>query len=149
MRVTDHRLVDMSSTAASTNQSRVADLTQEVSSGMRVTKPSQDPAAWHAAQRARVRATLADGTAQAFETGHDHLAATDGALAQISNILVTVRSLAVQGASDSTNADGRAAIGMEVKELLSAAIAAGNTRSATDGEYLLAGANSLQAPSLY
>jgi len=145
MRITDHRLLDMSSAASSTNQSRVGDLTDELSTGLRVSKPSQDPTAWLAAQRARVRATLSDGTAQAFETGHDHLTATDGALAQISDIVMSVRALAVQGASDGTTADGRAAIGDEVRGMFSAAVAAGNTRSA-DGEYLLAGSSSLQEP---
>ena len=145
MRITDHRLVDMSTAAASTNQSRVADISEEVSSGLRVSRPSQDPTAWLAAQRARVRATLADGTAQAFETGHDHLVATDGALSQISDIVMRVRALAIQGASDSTSADGRASMSTEVRGLFSAAVVAGNTRSA-DGEYLLAGASSLTEP---
>ena len=38
MRVTDHRIVDISAAATQRNQSAVADVTQQLSSGLRVAK---------------------------------------------------------------------------------------------------------------
>ena len=145
MRITDHRIVDLNAAATQRNQSRVADLAEQVSTGLRVRKPSEDPTAWMTAQRERVRSALNDGTAQAIETSHERLTATDGALSQLSSIVEQVRALTVQGASGTQNASGRAAIGQEVDALFSAAVAAANSKDA-NGEYILAGAMSLAQP---
>ena len=43
MRITDHHIVEMAAASAVRNESRVGELAQEVSSGLRVSKPSDDP----------------------------------------------------------------------------------------------------------
>ena len=145
MRVTDHRLVDMSTAATQKNQAKVAELADETSTGMRVGKPSDDPVAWLTAQRAHVRQTLSDGAGKAVDSGHDRLVATDGALSQLSDILSRVRVLAVQGANDTLSAGDRTSLGVEARALFTSAVGAANSR-AGDGEYLLAGTNSLAQP---
>ena len=145
MRITDHRIVDMAAASAAANESRVGDLAQEVSSGLRVSKPSDDPSAWLTAQRGRVRQALNDGASEAIQVGHDRLVASDGALNTLAGIVSQARELAVEGSNDTQDADSRAALGSEVQSLFDAAVSTANTKDAS-GEYLLAGTNSLAQP---
>jgi flagellar hook-associated protein 3 FlgL len=145
MRITDHGIVDLAAASTARNESRVAELAQEVSSGLKIAKPSDDPAAWLTAQRARIRAALNDGTGVALETGHQHMVATDGALASLSGIVQQSQQLAIEGANGTQTADSRAAIGAELDGLFASAVAAANAQD-SNGEYLLAGTNSLAQP---
>jgi flagellar hook-associated protein 3 FlgL len=145
MRITDHRIVDLSAAATQRNQSKVADLANQVSTGMRVSKPSEDPTAWLTAQRARVQAALNDGTNQAIQLGHERMVSTDGAVATLSGIVSQARELAVEGANDTQTASSRASIGAEMQSLFDAAVSTANTRDPS-GEYLLAGTASTTQP---
>lgn len=145
MRITDHRIVDMAATATQRNQASVGDLSQQLSSGLRVSKPSDDPAAWMSAQREKVRAALNDGTSEAIAVGHERLVASDGALSTIASIVSQARELAVEGSNDTQTASSRQDIGAQVSSLFDAAVATANTTDA-NGEYLFAGANSLAQP---
>lgn len=145
MRVTDQRLIDLTSAAIAKGQADVSTAAAQVSSGLRVARPSDDPAAWIAAQRAALRRTLADGASAAVQTGRDRLDEIDGSLAAIGEAVSQVRSIAVQGSSGTYNAGDRAALAVSVRALFDTALGAANAR-ATDGEYLLAGGDSLTAP---
>jgi flagellar hook-associated protein 3 FlgL len=87
----------------------------------------------------------AGGATAALELGRDQLAATDGALATIGDVVAEVRALAIQGNSASYDAAARDELAVQVRALFGAALAAANQR-APSGEYLLAGAASLTAP---
>ncbi len=145
MRITDHHIVDMAAASAARNESRVGDLSQEVSSGLRVSKPSDDPSAWLSAQRARVRSALNDGTSEAIQTGHDRLVASDGALSTLSGLISQAREIAVQGANGTQTPESRAALGAEMDSIFQTAVATANSRDAS-GSFLLAGTNSLNQP---
>jgi flagellar hook-associated protein 3 FlgL len=112
---------------------------------LRVSKPSDDPSAWLAARRTELQRTLSQGTRQAMQLSRDRLDQTDGALSTISQLVSQVRELAVEGSNDSLDASDRAGIGTQVQALFQSAVAAANAQS-PDGEYLLAGAQSLTAP---
>src|ERR1041385_1585646 len=73
MRVTGNRLIDNAAAATSRSQSRLSDISDEVSSGLRVSKPSQDPAAWLAAHRTELHKALSEGTKQAMQLSRDRL----------------------------------------------------------------------------
>lgn len=145
MRITGGRLIDLQAAATTANQSTVGELAREVSSGTRVATPSQDPTAWLAAHRARLRRSLSEGTGVAMQFSRDRLTETDGALATIQDALSTVRTLSVQGSSATYDGNARAALAVQVRSLFDIARAAANTRSA-DGEYLLAGSASTTEP---
>ncbi len=145
MRVTGNRLIEMSATATSANQAKVATAAAEASSGLRVTKPSDDPAAWMTAQRASMRKTLAEGAASALNAGKERLDLVDGALAGIGEAVSQTRLLAVQGANASYSPNDRKEIGLQVRALFESALASANTR-AGDGEYILAGSRSTTLP---
>src|SRR5262245_39758081 len=145
MRITGNRLIDLAAASTTKNPSHVADVSAQVSSGMRVTTPSDDPAAWLAAQRTKLHKALSEGTGAAVTESRDRLQVTDNALASIGDVVSQIRTLAVQAASDTYNASDRAALGNEVHGLFLSALDAANVRG-RDGEYLLAGTISLTAP---
>lgn len=145
MRITSNRMIELAASSTSKNQAAVATAASEVSSGMRVNAPSDDPEAWLAAQRTKLRQALSQGTGAAAASSRDRLAVTDNALASLGDIVSQVRTLAVQGASDTYNAANRAGLGDQVRGLFQNALDAANTRG-NDGEYVLAGSASLTQP---
>jgi flagellar hook-associated protein 3 FlgL len=145
MRITGNRMMDLSTAATSRNQAKVATAADQVTSGIRVTTPSDDPGAWLAAQRTKLRQAMSQGTGAAVVASRDRLDLTDNALAQIGDAVSQIRQLAVQGASDTNNADNRAALGAQIRGLFDIARGSANTRG-NDGEYLLAGSASLTEP---
>jgi flagellar hook-associated protein 3 FlgL len=145
MRITGYRMIDLAAASTANAQEAVSDRSTEVSSGLRVQKPSDDPAAWTAAQRARLQKTLAESTSSTVTASHDRLEETDGALGTISSILSQVRSLAVQGANQTYTADDRAKMAEEVDGLLASGIGAANTQS-DNGEYALSGSQAQTVP---
>jgi flagellar hook-associated protein 3 FlgL len=138
MRVTNMYLVDIAQQANAKNQSTVATLTQEVSSGLAVAQPSDDPTAWIEAQREKVRSTINDGTGEALTSGLEKLTATDGALSSLSQIVSQAQALAVEGSSATVTTDARADAAQQVNGLLQSALQAVNAQD-VDGSYLLSG----------
>jgi flagellar hook-associated protein 3 FlgL len=145
MRVTGNRLIEMSAATTAANQAKVAEAAAEASSGLRVTKPSDDPTAWMAAQRANAHKKVLAGATSALQTGMDRLGLADQSLASIGDAVAQVRTLAVQGTSASYSAQDRAALGAQVRALFDGVVASANTRTA-DGEYVFAGTKSLTVP---
>ncbi|MFT3694212.1 MAG: flagellar hook-associated protein FlgL [Kofleriaceae bacterium] len=145
MRVTGARIVDLAASSTSKNQSSVATLTEEVTSGLRVSKPSDDPAAWLQAQRQKIRSALNDGSSSALSTGLEQLQQSDGALSSISQLVSQARELAIEGSNDTQNATSRAAIGAEMNSIFNSMIAFANTKNSA-GEYIFAGSQSATQP---
>jgi flagellar hook-associated protein 3 FlgL len=145
MRITGNRLIDLAAASTTRNQSAVGDVAEQVSSGMRVTAPSDDPTAWLAAQRSKLHKALSEGTGAAVTESRERLQVTDNAMASIGDIVSQIRTLAVQGASDTYSAADRVALGAQVRGLFLSALDSANVQG-RDGEFLLAGTNSLTAP---
>jgi flagellar hook-associated protein 3 FlgL len=145
MRVTGNRLIDLATGATAKGQSALGAAGDQMSSGLRVRQPSDDPDAWLAAQRAALRRTLAEGANQAVQTSRDRMAETDAALATIGDAVSQARLLTLQGASATYDPTARAQLAVGVRAMFDKVLAAANTR-ASDGEYLLAGSTSLTTP---
>jgi flagellar hook-associated protein 3 FlgL len=145
MRITGNRLIDLAAASSTKQQSTVGTMSAQLSSGLRVTTPSDDPGAWVAAQRAKLRQVLSQGAGAAVATSRDRLQLTDSALASIGDVVSQIQTLAIQGSSDTYNPANRAGLGAEVRGLFQSALASANAQS-SDGEFLLAGAASLTTP---
>jgi len=145
MRITGGRLIDLAAVSTNNHQTAVGKLADQVSSGMRVRQPSEDPAAWLAAHRAGLRRTLSEGTGVAMQFSRDRLDETDRLLSTIQDAVAQTRLLTVQGASETYNAANRAELGTQVRAMFEVALGAANSR-APDGEFMLAGVASLVAP---
>lgn len=145
MRITGNRLMEINARAVTRNQARVGELAAEVSSGVRVAKPSDDPGAWVASHRVGMHRALAEGAVTALGSARARIDETDAAIAGLGDIVSQVRTITVQGASDSYTAQDRAGLAEQVRLLFRAALDQVNKRG-PDGEYLLAGTQSLAAP---
>ena len=145
MRITGHRLIELQIAAARGAMEDVAHAGQVASTGMRVERPSEDPAAWLAARRADAHRAVHAGAGAAIASGTSRLEQTDGALGAIGDVLHRARELAIQGSNDTLSAADRDAIALELGELFKTALGAANQQS-VDGEYLLAGFPGTTAP---
>src|SRR4051812_42778143 len=145
MRITGNRMIELASASTTKSQAAVGTISQQLSSGLRVTTPSDDPTAWLSAQRTKLRQALSEGSGAAVATSRDRLEVTDNSLAAIGDAVSQIRQLAIQGSSDTYNAANRAGLGDEVRGLFQSALDSANVQG-VDGEFLLAGNKSLTAP---
>ena len=114
-----------------------AQLGAQLSSGKKLTQPSDDPA--QIAQDLQLHATISTETQQStnVQGAVSQLTSTDSALSSLTSVIQSARQLAVQGASDTLSASQRSAIADQVDQLLQQAIAIGNTQY--DGQYVFGG----------
>ena len=103
----------------SLNNNRALDKSlQALSSGLRINKAADDASGMAIANQLR---SQAQGLGQAIRNANDgiNVAQTaDGALEEYTNIINTIRTKAIQAASDGQNANSRAAIQKDIDKLL-------------------------------
>jgi flagellar hook-associated protein 3 FlgL len=109
----------------------------EASSGKALNGPSDNPT--QIAQDLQLHTSLAQEqqTAQNITSANAQLTTVDGALSSLSDIMQSVRGLAVEGASGFANDTQRKALARQVDGLLQEAITVANTKYA--GKYVFAG----------
>ena len=117
---------------------------QELSSGKQILEPSDDP--FGTARALAFRADLASN--QQYQTNINNATgwqnATDTALQNIEQLVQRARDLTVQGATDTSGADGRQAISAEIDQIIESIKTAGNTQYA--GRYIFSGSATTTAP---
>ncbi len=145
MRITEARMLEVGSVQTMRAQERVAAKQAELSSGKRVERPSQDPTAWAEGRRAQVRSQASSHRGQHLARSNERLADTERVLESLGEVTARARELAIQGANATLDADNRAGIASEIRQLRAAALDAVNTRDA-EGEYLFAGSRGDVAP---
>ncbi len=126
-------------------QSNLATTQEQLASGRRVLKPSDDPAAAVQSLRVRERVAAVDQYARNAGAATARLSQQETVLSQMGDALQRVRELTVQGANGTQTNESRAAIAAEVRELSRSLLDAANTRDAS-GEYMFAGYRSGSRP---
>lgn len=144
MRVTDKMIFE--SAALRTGQSReeVENASREVSTGVRVQHPWDDPTAAALLVNHRANGERMAGIGQAAQRTSDELVAADGALSTVNDLLGRARELATQFSNDTYSAADRFAGSKEAEALLKQAIAISNTQYG--GRYVFAGYKDNVAP---
>jgi flagellar hook-associated protein 3 FlgL len=145
MRVTESRMLDMAATSVANARDRAAQAQLVLSSGNRVTVPSDDPTAWAQGERAAVRMSMSSDRGQAIGLAVGGLQASDGSLATISTALSQLGALATQGANGTLDATARKSIADQVRALRDTTLAAMNQKG-PDGTYMFSGSKSTTAP---
>ena len=124
----------------SLNNNRALDKSlSALSSGLRINKAADDASGMAIANQLRSQST---GLGQAIRNANDGInlvQTADGALEEYTNILNTIRTKAVQAASDSQTADSRKAIQADIDKLLEEAQNIAKSTS-FNGQKLLSGA---------
>ena len=144
MRVSDNSMLRNFLTHLEQVRERVAKRSNEVSSGKKITKPSQDPVG--SARLLRLRDSMArvnqySRNAQRVEA---KMGATSGSLNSLRNLINTVAEKANQGINGIRSPQEQAAIATEVEQILEHMVFIGNTT--VDGERIFAGSEVLTQP---
>ena len=124
----------------------LAQVQNQVSTGIRVNQPSDDPVAF--AQISQVKATVSRLTTytQNISTATSTLNNSVSTLSDVNNLLVQAQQLAQEGADASTNSNqtDRAALATQVNSLINQAL--GDANSQPDGRSLYAGTATSTVP---
>lgn len=137
MRISTANIFEQQTAAIDNLAAQEALYGQQLSSGKKVTVPSDDPT--QIAQDLQVRTDIGVQTqvGQNLSNTSQELTSVDGALGSLTNVLQSARSLAIQAASDTNTPTQLQEIGIQVNQLLQEAIGLSNTQYA--GSYVFAG----------
>ena len=138
MRVTESRLMSVTAASLGNAREKVAAAQEEISSGLRVSRPSQGLADWAQGERARARYTQSESRGASINSSREQLTETNRSLDSISSLLGEVRSLAVQGSTGSLTIDERKNLATMVKSIRQQAISVANSQGPS-GEFLFSG----------
>jgi flagellar hook-associated protein 3 FlgL len=116
-------------------------LGNDISSGKSLNQPSDNPT--QIAQDLSVRSTIATENNAGTNMGNaiQQLTQTDSSLGNLTNVLQSARSLAIQGGAETLTTAQRQAIGGQIDQLLNESIGLANTNYS--GKYLFAGTSTL------
>ena len=123
---------------------RLAVLQEQSATGLRVNRPSDDPAAFAQARELDALDARYGSYLDAIGAARLWVDQTASALGTLEGIAGRAHELGLQGANDTLSAEERAALADEVDGLLDELVDALNTRAGD--EYVFAGNNTLQAP---
>jgi flagellar hook-associated protein 3 FlgL len=137
MRITNNMLSNTTLRNLNTNMERLDRLQNELTSGQRISTPSDDPIGTASALEFRTTIAQIDQYIRNADEATSWLDATDSALGSMSSLLQRAQELAVEGASDTYSNADKQAMAAEVQNLLDQSVAVGN--STYGGRYLFGG----------
>lgn len=117
---------------------------QQLSTGRRISLPSDDPAGTEAAMRLRTSLTATDQYVRNVDDAISWLEATDSALDQVTQVLQRARELVLYAANGTLPDESRQALATELNQLIHDLVNVANTKHGQ--RYLFAGENTLTQP---
>ncbi len=119
----------------------------QLTSGKRVLRPSDDPAAAAQVERALAAATRSEGQQRALDAARNSMALSEGALGEAGGILQQARELMVSGGNGTYTDAQRKTVADQLRSLRNDLLAVAN-RSDGSGRYLFGGQGSDGQPML-
>mgnify|MGYP000848409906 CR=1 FL=1 len=144
MRVTNNTLTNNMLRHLNAGLSRLDRYQQQLASGKRVLKPSDDPAAVINILELRTSLMENNQLLKNVDTAASWLNSTDTVLASISSVLHRAKELTIYAATDTLSSDDRAAIQREMEQLFDNLLQLAN--STHNGKYIFAGQKSTTEP---
>ena len=145
MRISTQQGQQVAINAMIEQQSELSKVQQQVATGRKIFKPSEDPVA--AAKVVNLRDTL--DTNMQFQdninAARARLTLEEGVMGNVTEVLQRVRELAVMANNDSHTVESRSFIGEEADQLLQELLALSNSTDST-GEFLFSGSKSKFKP---
>lgn len=129
LRISDSTVRANIASSINAQRQRLASAQEQLSSGKRINRPSDDPGGAGAVLRIRTSKSIGEQFTATISTVKDRLLAADGGLNSYEQRLDRARTLLSQGASDTTTAESRAAIATEVEGLRTQILSVANMRS--------------------
>jgi flagellar hook-associated protein 3 FlgL len=139
MRVTNALITRDIITRLQTNQSRVAEAQDRVSSGLRIRKMSDDPSDAGAVLQTSAALRALGQYRRNVEAVGSRLDAEEASLDSVTQVIMRAKELAIEEAGANSSRETRTAAAAEVQQLLEQAIAVGN--QTFGDEFLFGGAN--------
>jgi flagellar hook-associated protein 3 FlgL len=127
-RVTERLLVDNFLSNIQANSRRFERLQEEVATGRRITRPSDDPTGTVTSLVLRSKDAENEQAQKNIDLAAGWLNATDVGLQDVSGLVQRVRELTVQGANETLSSQERSALAAEVDQLLEHTMQIANTR---------------------
>lgn len=125
-------------------QGRMDELQNQMSTGHRISRPSDDPVGIENALRLKTNIAMVNQWSNNVNEALGYMNTTDSIMGEMTSMLQRIRELAVQGASDTTPPDARAGIATEVRQLAEQLRVVANTKIGT--KYIFSGTNTAQEP---
>ncbi|WP_324603221.1 flagellar hook-associated protein FlgL [Salibacterium aidingense] len=144
MRVTQSMLAQNSLRHISQSFDRMGNLQDQLSTGKKITRASQDPVVAMNGMRYRTQVTEVEQFQRNSGEVYNWMDSTDSALDKTTEALQRVRELTTQAANDSYEEGQRGNIAEEVSQLFDHIVSMGNTQS--NGKYIFNGANTTNPP---
>ena len=144
MRITENSTMKMVVAMLQQQQERVNTLSQQVSSGLRINQPSDDPVSAQQVLNLKGLMSATDQYSRNIQTGTTWLNQMDSTMGNMNNLLVRAKELATQMANASYSASDRQSAAVEVTQLRDQMVSLGNTQ--IGGKYVFGGFVSDQPP---
>jgi flagellar hook-associated protein 3 FlgL len=138
MRISTSQIYQQGVEAFGQQQVKLARLQQQISTGVKLSKPSDDPAASSRLLELEQTVSLQQQYQVNISTADIRIRLQEESLAALGNISHRLRELAIQGNSGALDATSLRAVGVEVNELLQEMLSLSNSRDA-NGDFLFAG----------
>ena len=118
MRITNHRVIEQVVNTIQNRYERLAAVQQQLSTGRRVEKPSDDPGAVSEIMALDSQIRRGKQWMRNLDNGIASMQFTENSLDQVQELLVRVRASGIEGANDTMNSDDRRAIAEEIDQQL-------------------------------
>ena len=128
MRVTDRQQIDALLNAVQNMRRDIFDRQEQISSGKRVNRPSDDPAAAERISQFKNVLRTTERRLSSVNEGVGRLNLSDSTLGSVGNTVQRARELAIQGRNDTNSSVERANIAKEVNELFQSISGFANTQ---------------------
>jgi flagellar hook-associated protein 3 FlgL len=137
MKVTENTTYRMLQTNLGRISTRLEDLRFEGSSGIRLNRPSDDPASIRPVLTTRTQIRHNERYLETMGVTLDKMEATDGYLANVENVLVRAKELAINAVDGGLSNEDLSTLADEVAELRQQMLDSANAK--VDGKYIFAG----------
>jgi flagellar hook-associated protein 3 FlgL len=144
MRITDNITARMVMASLQQQQEKIYELQRQISSGLRINAPSDDPVSAQQALNMKTLIAANEQYARNISTGTTWLSQMDSSLSDMNNVMVRVKELATQMANGTYDAAARQNAVNEINGLKAQLISLGNTQ--IGGKYIFGGFVSDQPP---
>ena len=144
MRVTTHMAVNTLVRNLDQSFGRIVKFQQELSSGSRLNTLSDDPAAVERSLALRTELRNMEQFQKNIDDGTGWLELSEATLSELETLFVEARGLAVQGASDTYDAQQRGAVADQIDQFLEHAVSLSESRYR--GRYIFAGTQTADSP---
>jgi flagellar hook-associated protein 3 FlgL len=144
MRITEAMTLNTVLESESGAAQRMATLSAQAGSGVRVAEPSDDPAAYASIVQQDAQIGIVQARQSAAKVSGDDLNLAESTLDQASTLVQQAQAIAVEGANGTQSATSRAALGKQVDGLRSQLLALANARGSSG--YLFGGTETTSPP---